>query len=110
MGRVVSGWKPERVADYEACGVGLEDRTDSGLWGVWCRAESTKGSRIMGGCDVGLGAQTDGGLWGVCSQAGSTKGSRIPNQLEYTCWSDNLSPERSCSDRLRSAYHPRINQ
>jgi hypothetical protein len=54
MGSVLSGWKLERIADYgecvleriadyRECGVGLEALTDSGLWGVWCRAGSSNG-------------------------------------------------------------------
>jgi hypothetical protein len=43
MGRVVSGWKLERIANYETCGVELEARTDSGVWGVWCRVGSSNG-------------------------------------------------------------------
>jgi hypothetical protein len=40
MGRVVLDWKLERLADYETCGVELEARTDSGLWGLWFRVGS----------------------------------------------------------------------
>ena len=43
MGRAVSGWEHERIADYGARGVRLGARTDSGLWGVRCQAGSTNG-------------------------------------------------------------------
>ena len=48
-----------------SCGVGLEARTDSGLWGVWCRGWKLERIADYGACGVGLEARKDSGLWGV---------------------------------------------
>ena len=54
MGRVVSGWEQERIANYGACDVGLGARTDSGLWGVWCRSRTDHVFETNWNTNVGL--------------------------------------------------------